>query len=162
MTLADRAVGRSHRETASRLSCAACEPRASPGARKPSGSPSHPGSLPSARPQRCGVEAGRGRRRIHRSSRWEATTGGRGSKHFLLASGEHRWEGGDVKAKCAVFLLEKMPWETEETIRVNIPGVDRGHAVSLEAKLSLSREEVMALLPKIATALRNAEVERGA
>jgi hypothetical protein len=60
--------------------------------------------------------------------------------------------------KPIIFRHLRLPWECKESIRICLPGIDRGGAVHFEAEFDLSAEEVDKLLPKIKEALKNVEI----
>jgi hypothetical protein len=66
-------------------------------------------------------------------------------------------EAKPQSGSASAFVMDRMPWEKEWTIRIVIPGIDRGGAVWLEATSELPNRNaaedlldvVMAALPKV-------------
>ena len=69
----------------------------------------------------------------------------------------HRLSHRSHSSHCSAFVMERMPWEKEWTIRIVIPGIDNGGAVYLEATSVQSNRKaaedlldvIMAALPKV-------------
>lgn len=53
----------------------------------------------------------------------------------------------------SIFLMEKMPWEKQYTIRLHFPGMDDGSAFQLESEAGESKEHAEELLSKVAQAI---------
>lgn len=49
----------------------------------------------------------------------------------------------------SIFLMEKMPWEKQFTIRLHFPGMDEGSAFQLESEAGESKEHAEELLRKV-------------
>lgn len=61
----------------------------------------------------------------------------------------------------SIFLLDKMPWDTEEVIRICLPGIDNGSAIDFEARMgSKTRDDCEKLLPVILDNLSSVHLEQ--
>ena len=54
------------------------------------------------------------------------------------------------RSKNTAFLLDRMPWDKEWTIRICLPGIDNGHAIWLESTFKRrSKKQAQKLLSDI-------------
>lgn len=64
--------------------------------------------------------------------------------------------GSCARRTCSAFVMDRMPWEKDWTIRIVIPGIDEGGAVYLEATSKLkNRKSAEDLLDLIMEELPN-------
>ena len=54
------------------------------------------------------------------------------------------------RSKNLAFLLDRMPWDKEWTIRICLPGIDNGHAIWLESTFKRrSKKQAQEMVSKI-------------